>query len=73
MYNKNFLVNFLNYIRKDRKLREERYAEFIPLPNNDELCWKFDGKCSMCKAWVFDNDNYCAVCGAKLSKEKENE
>lgn len=60
-----------NLIKALKDIRAERYARFIPLPNNDEPSWKFDGKCSVCKTWVFDTDKYCPNCGAKFDKEKE--
>ena len=60
-----------NLIKELKDIRAERYARFIPLPNNNEPSWKFDGKCSACYSWGFDTDNYCANCGAKFDKRKE--
>ena len=59
-----------NLIKALKDIRAERYARFIPLPNNNEPIWKFSGKCSVCNSWSFDTDNYCANCGAKFDKEK---
>lgn len=56
-----------NLVKALKNLRAERYARIIPSPNSKV----FDGKCSVCKSWGFDTDNYCANCGAKFKKEKE--
>ena len=58
-----------NAMSKDT--RTESRAVFISSPNNNEWPWKFNGKCSVCNAWGFDVDNYCANCGKKFEKEKE--
>ncbi len=62
-----------NFIEALKDIRVERYAKFISLPNNDEPSWKFDVKCPVCNSWGFDTDNYCANCGAKFERKKENE
>lgn len=60
-----------NLIKELKDIRAERYARQIETPVVQEPILHLDRECSVCRIWVYHDDNYCANCGAKFDKEKE--
>lgn len=50
---------------------EKVYAKMVASNWTIKAPLHFDGKCSRCNSPVFDTDEYCAECGAKLMKEAD--
>jgi predicted amidophosphoribosyltransferase len=62
-----------NFIKELKSIRVEYRARQIESPAVQGLVLNLDRKCSVCRTWVHHNDNYCANCGAKFDKDKEEE
>lgn len=63
---------FPQIIDDEPTIKAERvYAKMVASNWTIKAPLHFDGKCSRCNSPVFDTDEYCAECGAKLMKEAD--
>lgn len=65
--------------RLERQLEQTvKRGEMIPLTVEEEIKFykltghHFNGRCSECGSCVFDTDNFCAGCGARLKGGENN-
>lgn len=63
---------FPQIVNDEPTIKAERvYAKMVASNWTIKAPLHFDGKCSRCNSPVFDTDEYCAECGAKLMKEAD--